>query len=948
MELTREAIMAFIMGLCLSSLTGLVAIFWYRLRFYLGQTQRQLMLAFLTDGLGDPQKRMLYGKIRQKPTKSLAAFIEIMQTLSVKEHRTKPLADFILSTRIHHYFIGRLASSNSYTRMEAAVYLGYLAHPDTTAALEKALSAERDARVKLFLCNSLADIGSPTSIPLMVNSLLGEQNWYRTRVNMLLVSYRHEFANYVPQIITRTDMEIKSLLVDFGAAFPSELMRQYLRDQTDTDNKDIAYRAVRSLGALYPQDVNCPRYVSHHDPVIRNIVIKTLAGIPEKGVIDRLLPLLADDRCHENAVVTLSEIARKKPHLLAYLIERFEAENQPQVRDGLAKVLANRIEYFLLRLLADKTGASKQVVVNTVMLGKYSGIIGFLNRNHNLELENKIVELLRPLMGRNNLLANELRSYLKERIAAKLGLPPRLTVAPQKIHVQPAGKKTFLLLLLVIALTIGPSAYIVLHFPDLAAWSLSQHVTQFVLDFTYFLAYYSLSINSIYFILLLLSFRAAHTQMKLWHLKKPKFLFKPRILPGISIIAPAYREAETIVQNVRSLLNLRYPNYELIVVNDGSPDNTLNELIAAFQLEKVDMALPQKLQTMPILGMYANKSLPNLLIIDKANGGKADALNAGINFSLKEFVCTIDADSLLESDSLLKLTSLTLDSPTEAIALGGNIFPINGCTVDQGMIERTGIPQSALGRFQTIEYLRAFMAGRLGWAKINCLMIISGAFGLFRKDPVIAVGGYLTHNERFHLDTVGEDMEMVVRLERSMLEAKQPFSVLYSYNANCWTEIPETLPVLYRQRDRWQRGLIDVTHFHRRMLLNPNYKQFGLIAMPYFVIFELLGPLLELQGYIMVLLAFLLGLLSQEIALLLFTASVLYGILISIASLIITVEDTQYFSAKDLCLLVFFSVIENFGVRQLCSLWRVTGFFSSLRSAQTWGTMPRKGFTVSS
>ena len=227
-------------------------------------------------------------------------------------------------------------------------------------------------------------------------------------------------------------------------------------------------------------------------------------------------------------------------------------------------------------------------------------------------------------------------------------------------------------------------------------------------------------------------------------------------------------------------------------------------------------------------------------------------------------------------------------------------------------------------------------------------MIISGAFGLFRKDPVIAVGGYLTHNERFHLDTVGEDMEMVVRLERSMLEAKQPFSVLYSYNATCWTEIPETLPVLYRQRDRWQRGLIDVTHFHRRLFLNPNYKQIGLVAMPYFVVFELLGPLLEFQGYIMLLLAFLLGLLSQEIALLLFTASVLYGILISIASLIITVEDTQYFSAKDLCILVFFSVIENFGIRQLFSLWRVTGFFSSLRSAQTWGTMPRKGFTVSS
>mgnify|MGYP003585306615 CR=1 FL=1 len=948
MELKSEVILPLMVGLVMASLTGLLALIWYRLRFYFRQAQRRLILAFLTEGLRDSQKRTLHGKIRNNPRKALTGFIEIMQLLSVNERRIKPLVDFILTTQVHHYFIRRLSSSNSFTRMEAAVYLGYLPHPDTTAALEKALSAERDSRVKLYLCNALADIGSPASIPVIVNSLLGEQNWYRTRVNMLLVSFRDAFAAYVPQIITSPAIEFKSLLIDFGSVIPCEIMRRYLHDQTDSDQKDIAYRAVRSLGTLYPRDVNCPRFVMHADPVICNIAIKSLAELPEKSVIDLLLPLLADAHCHESTVMTLSEVARKKPHFLENLIKRFEAETQPSMRDGLAKVLANRIEYFLLRLLGDQTVASSQVVINTIALGKYSGVISFLNRNHNLELENKILELLRSLMGSNKLLAQELQLYLKERIAAKLGLPPRLTVSAQKVHVQSVGKKAFLLSLLVVAVTIAPVTYILLHFPDLTAYSWQQHVVQFILDFNYFLAYYSLTINSLYLILLLLSFRAAHNQIKLWQLKKTKFLFKPRILPGISIIAPAFNEAETIVQNVRSLLNLRYPNYDLIVVNDGSPDNTLNKLIDEFQLEKIDMALPQKLKTMSILGVYANKSLPNLLIIDKANGGKADALNAGINFSLKEFVCTIDADSLIESDSLIKLTSLTLDTLTEAVALGGNIFPINGCAVDHGMIERTGIPRSALGRFQTIEYLRAFMAGRLGWSKINSLLIVSGAFGLFRKDRVIAVGGYLTHNERFQLDTVGEDMEMVVRLERFMLENKQPFSVLSSYNSNCWTEIPENLSVLYRQRDRWQRGLIDVIHFHRSMFLNPGYKQIGLIAMPYFVIFELLGPLLELQGYIMVILAFLLGLLSQEIAMLLFTASVLYGILVSIASLVITVEDTQYFSAKDLSILILYAIIENFGVRQLFSLWRITGFFSSLRSAQTWGSMPRKGFTVNS
>lgn len=943
-----EIILGLIICLASCAVLGLVTVIGYRLRYYYWKSQATQLMQHMLSDFEDTGKCSLSKLIKKNPRIALNAFIELSQSLVADDPNIKKLLCLIKMTNIHQAYISALSSTKVYDRIEAAAYLGYLAVPETLSALEKALQGEKDSRVKLYICNSLADLKNTSSLPIMVESLLGEENWYRTRVNMLLASYGDKFLAYVPELIERSEVEIQSLLVDFASVYPGDLMKQYLEQQIDSPSKDIAYRSTRVLGETFPAGVNKPAYYWHSDYVIRNIAIQALSNLPDYGVIDTLIPFLSEERCVESTIVTLSEIARKNPPFVEYLISRFKLETNLKIRAGLASVLSNRIEYILVKMLSDKTGTTSQLISTIVSLGKYNGVISFLNRNRNKELENAVLELLRPVISNSGILNQEFRIYLNSRMLHKLGLEPYKIVAEPKAHNESPGKKYFLILLLLTATAIFPSIYAALHYNEWLQWTWQQHIMQYVLDFNYWVAYYSLAINSIYLVLLMLSFRAAHSQMRLWNLKKNKFLFKPRMLPGISIIAPAYREEATIIESVNSLLNLRYSNYELIVVNDGSPDETLNRLIQEFELEKIDMVVPQRLKTSRILGIYANRSIPRLLVIDKVNGGKADALNAGINLSRKEFFCGIDADSLLESDSLLKLTSLTIDSPCESIALGGNILPVNGCTIHRGMLENTSIPGNHLARFQTIEYLRAFMAGRLGWSKLDCLLIISGAFGLFRKDRVLEVGGYLTSKERYGLDTVGEDMELVVRLERAMLEAKRPFKVLYSYNSNCWTEVPEHLSVLYRQRDRWQRGLIDVIHFHRKMFFNFSYGRIGLMAVPYFVIFELFGPLIEFQGYIMVILAAVLGIMNIEVALLLFATSILYGMVISICSLIITVEDTQYFSTKEILILMIYAVLENFIVRQTFSFWRITGFFNSLRTSRGWGAIPRKGFNTTS
>jgi len=347
-----------------------------------------------------------------------------------------------------------------------------------------------------------------------------------------------------------------------------------------------------------------------------------------------------------------------------------------------------------------------------------------------------------------------------------------------------------------------------------------------------------------------------------------------------------------------------------------------------------------------VRGIYTNKSIPNLIIVDKVNGGKADSLNIGLNIAHKEYFCGIDADSLLESEALLRAVSVMLDSPVESIASGGNICPVNGCSVELGELDHISLPKNFLARLQSLEYVRSFMAGRVGWARINCLLIISGAFGIFNKERTIRTGGYLTKSGKYKRDTVGEDMELVVRLSRSMRELKIPYTVDYAFNANCWTEVPEKWSQLHRQRDRWQRGLIDILLFHKNLIANPKYGRMGMVGMNYFFIFEMLGPFVEAQGLLMVLLSALLGILNASIGLLLFTTTILMGILVSVSSVYISSFDRQLYSVRDTLRLLWMAILENFGVRQVISLWRVSGYFSAMKKSKGWGKQERKGFTA--
>jgi cellulose synthase/poly-beta-1,6-N-acetylglucosamine synthase-like glycosyltransferase len=405
----------------------------------------------------------------------------------------------------------------------------------------------------------------------------------------------------------------------------------------------------------------------------------------------------------------------------------------------------------------------------------------------------------------------------------------------------------------------------------------------------------------------------------------------------VTIIVPAYNEAVTIGDSLRALLQLEYPQYEIIVVNDGSSDSTLEVLQDEFGLKPFPEAYRVRVPVAPVRGIYRSTVYAKLRVIDKENGGKADALNAGLNAARYPIFCGVDADSILQRDALQRVIRPFLEDPT-TVAAGGTVRIANGCTVSRGFVERIGLPHSALGLMQIIEYLRAFLFGRLGWAPLNALLIISGAFGLFRKEAVIEAGGYRT-------DTVGEDMELVVRLHRKLRIAKQPYRITFVPDPICWTEAPEDWRTLRSQRLRWQRGLAESLAANLKLCLHPRGGAVGWVAFPFMLVFELLGPLIEVTGFAFFVVAAISGWISYQTVAIFLAVAIGLGILLSVSALLLEeLSFHVYPKLSHTLTLLGAAVLENLGYRQMLAVWRLTALVRWAFGVKgRWGTMQRTG-----
>lgn len=467
---------------------------------------------------------------------------------------------------------------------------------------------------------------------------------------------------------------------------------------------------------------------------------------------------------------------------------------------------------------------------------------------------------------------------------------------------------------------------------------MKELLIQAIVAFNNFVLFYFLSLNTIYLLLFLVSLYEVLKFIKRTFFSDYQEILQSDMTWPISILVPAHNEEKNIVETVRSLQLVNYGQFEVIVINDDSTDRTLRNLIEAFELRRLDKVYKKSISTRPIRGIYGSLTHQDILVIDKERGGKSDALNAGINLARYPLFCSVDADSIIEDNALLRVVKPFMEHPEEMVAVGGIVRIANGCEVHEGRVSKIHLPSGSLAVFQVVEYLRAFLTGRIGWSAMRSLLIISGAFGLYKKAEVIEVGGY-------DPDSDTEDLELVVRLHENCRRKKMKYRIVFVPDPVCWTEVPSTFSSLRRQRNRWHRGLLQSLWRHKRMFLNPRFGGIGLFTLPYFVVFETLGPFIELTGYVSIFLALWLGILNRQFLILFIILAVLVGVFLSVAAILLEeISFRRYPRWLDLARLVVYGVLENFFYRQVLCVFKVKAFFDFVRRRRGWGDMKRRGF----
>jgi cellulose synthase/poly-beta-1,6-N-acetylglucosamine synthase-like glycosyltransferase len=451
--------------------------------------------------------------------------------------------------------------------------------------------------------------------------------------------------------------------------------------------------------------------------------------------------------------------------------------------------------------------------------------------------------------------------------------------------------------------------------------------------------YYLVS-NLLYLFLLIFAIRASVLHQRLLaSIRLERFRSSP-FSPPVSIIAPAHNENQGIAQSVRSFLTLDYPAIEVIVVNDGSVDDTLDVLTREFQLLRTDLAYVKEVPCRAVRGIYMSQTEPRLLVVDKeAGGSKADATNAGLNAASSPYVCVLDADSLLEKDALLRIMVPILADPQRVVAAGGIVRAVNGSVVEDGQLRKVRLPRRFVEIVQVVEYLRAFLVGREGWSYFNMLMIISGAFGVFRRDLVREVGGYRPA-------AIGEDFDLMVRMHRRLREKNIDYRACFVPDPVCWTEVPPDWKSVGQQRSRWQKGMIDTLWPNRNMLFRPRYGRIGFIALPNLWIYEALAPVIEVAGLASIVVAAFLGILSGHFLLLFLIFGYAFSTMLSIGGVLLEeITYRRYNDWREVAILLLCCFAEHFPYHQAHLWWRLRGMWKYFRGDLAWGKMTRVGFS---
>ncbi|MEI6387649.1 MAG: glycosyltransferase [Spirochaetota bacterium] len=875
--------------------------------------------------------------------------------------REEAVSAFLASRDLASLAARLLRSPRLHRRIKGYLILGLARKEGIQKRLLAALAREKRSLGRLVCLSQVATLGESPDFPALIACLEKGAPSRRSREIMALAPLATRLREWFDSTELPTGEAALALYLMTVNVRPVEADWDRLAGLASERGDGVGELAAGLLSERFPAQRFLAVFRDRPEPRFRLPMARLLGQTLEPGSLDQLDPWFSDPALREAGIAAAGEILRRHPGSDSVFLSFIGTDSDspmasapravaPRAGAPRAVALSRALEFRLPALLYHAAlpidPRLRSMMCHLLDQDRVGILVEILSGMSPSGLRLVLLDFLRTELVSRPRAASFLSRHLNSELRTALSLGPPEAEEDRSTIAVKTRDKVYLAVLILAGLAFFPVFFAISRSTELPWLSPAEILYRFLFDFQFLFAYYTLAINGIYLLLLLLSTLRIGSEARLWESDLTRILAGPGILPSISLVVPAYNEEANIVESLNSLLSLSYPSYEIIVINDGSSDATMPALIKAFGLEASGSGSEGILPSMPVRTVYRSPSLPRLRVIDKANGGKADALNAGLNLATGEYFCSIDADSILDPQSLIRAMFQVVASDRDVIAIGGNIFPVNGCVVEHGHLQEIRIPKEPLARFQTIEYLRSFVAGRLGWTLIDGLLIISGAFGLFRRSAVMEVGGYLTGKGAWRRQTVGEDMEIVVRLTRKDRDEGRHGKVEYAYNANCWTEVPEKNRAFWKQRDRWQRGLMEVLALHRGMALRPRYGAPGMISMPYFLFFEHIGPWLETLGYLILIVAVVFSLIDAFIPIVIFGIALAFGILISIASVLLAERQIIYFRPREFLKILSVAVVENFGYRQVTSIGRVVSSFMFFFVARGWGKSRRKGFTT--
>jgi len=839
-----------------------------------------------------------------------------------------------------------LASRRFGRRAEGIRLLSNLPGDRRAETIRRRLPREGNPLIALRLVVAALESEPDGSMEAIVSCFRRQDPGTRERILAVLEANPAVPAEWSGRRRDSEDSDERLVLLAAMAARPFDWTPGFIAKCLRDPSPAVVALATARASGLCPGEIDLEWALASADP--GTVAVGVNLSLPREAVPDRerVRSLFGNPSTREPTVEALRERVIGNGRYLDAFLEWYATADSADERSGWAEVLGIRAEYFLHRLDGRYGEKSAALIADMIPLGFSADVIHFLNGNRNPAREERLREILAPVLEGNPAFRTQCGRFLDPDIRARWNVPePEAQERRERVFATIRERLALGTVMLGAVLAL-PLTYLFASRRALPFLRPGELLAGFILHVQNFFLAYTVAISAVYLVLMLLSRGGLARQRHEWSLADRKFLQTPGILPAVSVIVPAYNEELTIGQSVHSLLALNYPDFEVIVVNDGSSDGTFRAMVEGFGMKRIDGGARLPIGTAPVTGVYRSATEPNLYLIDKMNGGKADSLNAGIGLSRNPYVCTIDADSLLEPETLLRMLFRTIVTGREIVACGGNVIPVNGCETQKGTLVGIHFPRNKYARYQTIEYLRSFIAGRVGWVQLGSLIIISGALGVFSRKRLLEVGGYLTGRTPLGRDTVGEDFEIVIRLSRRMRELKGNFLVDYAHNANCWTEVPDNQDDLIAQRDRWHRGLMENMIFHRGLLFNPRYRQTGLIAIPYYFVFELIGPFLEAIGYLIMFAAFFLGLLPPSSVLLLFAIIVLLGLMVSAAALLLSERGVVYFQGREFREIIRYCLLENLGYRQFMGLLRPVSSVGFLFGKRGWRKFARRGFVT--